>query len=147
MSLELAIQENTSAIRDLIARLTNSPDTIHMSAAAYVKAIDTVVKSPDLDAAVAKIEATAKVENPKPAATPAAVTAATVPAAVAAASPSEVVLDYTKDVKPLLVKVSLNKGRDTLVALLAKFGVVKGDALPADKLGNVIAEVELLLAA
>lgn len=136
MSLELAIQENTNALRDLIARLsTTSATAINMTGAEYVAKIDATV--------------TDKVEAKKPATTQTAPETKAATTAPAAESPSEPVaaIDYTKDVKPLLLKVSTSKGRDALVALLTKFGVAKGDQLPADKLGNVIAEVEILLAA
>ncbi len=145
MSLEIALQENTSAIRDLIARLTSTgPTAVAMTAAAYVETIDAartvVTKSPDLDAAADKIEAAAevedaklkaaiiasKVESPKPAATPDVIaTPAQVEAVAASPSEQPATIDYAKDVKPLLLKVSTSKGRDALVALLAQFGVGK----------------------
>ena len=129
MSLELALHENTAAIRDLIAHLTSaSPTAVTMTAAAYVATLDkpvaalAIVKSPELDAAVEVIEKAAAVVVP-------------------------VALDYTKDIKPLLVKLSTSKGRDALVGLLAKYGVAKGDALPAGLLGAVANEINVLLAA
>ena len=129
MSLELAIQENTSALRDLIAHisatLAASPTAKTMTAAAYVAGIDTPTTL--VDAASTKAETKAETKaGPK----------------------TEVVaIDYTKEVKPLLVKVSTSKGRDALIGLLAKFGVTKGDQLPANELANVITEVQTLLAA
>ena len=134
MSLETAILENTTALRELIRLLTPvaaSTTAITMTAAEYVAQIDA-----------------AEVETKKTAAIPVAAETEAATAAPATESPSDVIaIDYTKDVKPLLLKVSTSKGRDALVTLLAKFGVAKGDQLPADALGNVLAEVNELLAA
>lgn len=123
MSLELAIQENTAALRDLIARLTaGSPTAVTMSATEYVEKLDKPA-----------VEDTKAKEESKPADTK--------------AKTEPVALDYNKEVKPLLLKVSASKGRDALVELLNKFGVTKGDQLPAEKLADVVAEVNDLLAA
>jgi hypothetical protein len=133
MSLEIALQENTSALKALFALLSANTGK-QMNGAEYLATL--------AQPAAAEVKA----ESPKPAATqPAAEIKAAKPEA-AAASPSEPI-DYAKQVKPMLLKVSADKGRDALVTLLAKYGVTKGDKLPADKLGDVLAEVETLLAA
>lgn len=54
-------------------------------------------------------------------------------------------IDYEKQVRPLLVKVSTTKGRDALVALLAKFDVTKGDQLKPGQFGKVMAAATELL--
>lgn len=135
MSLELAIKENTTAVTALFALLSANTGK-KMSAAEYLASLGVPATAPTEEV---------KPESPKPVATQTAETKTAKPEA-AAASPSEPI-DYNKQVKPLLLKVSANKGRDALVALLAKFGATKGDQLPADKLGDVLAEVETLLAA
>jgi hypothetical protein len=123
MSLEVAIQENTAALRELIARLgTGSATAVTMTGKDYVESIDKKVGT-----------TAAPKETTKPAETKQDTEAAAI--------------DYVNDVKPLLVKVSTTKGREALISLLAKFGVDKGDKLPAEKLPEVVATVNELLAA
>lgn len=137
MSLELAIQENTSALRDLIARLTTtSATTIAMTGAEYLAKLDAPVAD--------KAEAKKPADTQTAAETKAATTA---PAAESPSEPSAPAIDYAKDVKPLLLKVSASRGRDALINLLGSFGVAKGDQLPANKLPEVVAAVNELLAA
>lgn len=136
MSLEAALQEHAQVMRELLARLTTGSLTaVTMTGAEFIAKQD----APAAD----------KVEAKKPATTQAAAETKAATTAPAAESPSEsaAAIDYIKDVKPLLVKVSTTKGRDALVALLTKFGVAKGDALPATVLGDVLAEIETVLAA
>ena len=135
MSLEATIAENTSVMRELIARLTQAWP-IPTVAPAVAEDLPITRKQPEESAP----KAAKKVETPKPAATqPAAPEAA-------AASPSEP-LDYARDVKPVLIKVSATKGREALIELLGKHGVAKGDQLSADKLAVVLDEARELLAA
>lgn len=128
MSIELALQENTAALKALFALFSK----------AGIPAPSAATPTPAPQAA-----APVPVAKEEPIATPAEVSAA--PAAKESA-PTDA-LDYNKDVKPLLVKVSTAKGREALVGLLQKFGVAKGDQLPQDKLAAVVAEANTLLAA
>lgn len=142
MSLESALQEHTAVLRELLAVLSNKNPLPTMSATEYVKTLDAAdsarpeskatANSADLKVVATKVEDAAKAETKKE---------------EPKSEPKAEALDYGKDVKPLLLKVSASKGRDALVGLLSKFGVQKGDQLPADKLGAVVAEVNELLAA
>jgi hypothetical protein len=119
MSLEAALQENTSVMRELIARLSSASSTaVTMPASEYV----------------AKLDAAEKVTAPAD-------------TKVEAAKPEAAVIDYEKEVRPVLVKVSTTKGRDPLIALLAQFNVTKGDQLKPVQFGDVIAAANELLAA
>lgn len=128
MSLELAIQENTDTMKQLIAvwnQLTAQAQTIKPENGITAGG---VVLQP------AQAE---KVEAPKPAPTPAAT--ATVAAAapeVAAASPSEP-LAYATVSKAITDMVKLN--RDKAVAVLAQFGAKKGPDLKAEQYADFMA--------
>lgn len=138
MSLESALQEHTAVLRELLAVFSNKGNLPTMSAAAYVETLDSaasarpeskaLANSASSNEAATEAKAEVKKEEPKSEAKAEA-------------------LDYGKDVKPLLLKVSASKGRDALVGLLTKFGVAKGDLLPADKLSQVVSEANELLAA
>lgn len=128
MSLEQVIQENTNAMRELIARLTAtglvSSTAVETTGSEYIAKIDaaeakTGTKAEDLPI-------TKRKDDDKP----------------EAAS-----IDYEKEVRPVLVKVSTTKGRDPLIALLAQFKVTKGDQLKPAQFGDVIAAANELLAA
>lgn len=114
MSLEAAIQENTSVMRELIGRLT---------------AAGMMTGAPG-----------------KPEAAPADKPAKTAKAEVAAAEPETVkAIDYEKDVRPVLVKVSTTAGRDALIALLKQFGVTKGDQLKVTQFQDALNAANALL--
>jgi hypothetical protein len=134
MSLEQAITDNTAALRDLLARLSGT-NAITMSATEFLQ--DHNQAAP----VSAKVEEVKKPVTSHPAETKA------VTKEVVTESPSDAALDYEKQVKPFLVKVSQEKGREVLIALLDKFGVKKGDQLPAAKLAAVLANANELLAA
>jgi len=130
MSLELAIAENTAALKELIAAITSRPGTLHTNAADFVAnhnkpvAEETKVKAdtaPETKAEVKKTEA--------------------------ATQEQAAAVDYNKDVKPKLISLAQSKGKEALVSLLGKYNVTKGDQLAADALPAVLAEVSELLAA
>ena len=58
------------------------------------------------------------------------------------------VLDYNKDVRPVLVKLANHEsnGRERAIAILSKYGVKNGADLPADKLNTVLTEAYSSLA-
>jgi hypothetical protein len=135
MSIEQALAENTAAIRELITHIYSLRNTETMSATEFLASHNT--PAPE----AAKVE-----EVKKPVASRPAKTEAVTKEAVTE-SPSDIALDYAKDVKPVLINVSKVKGRDALIALLAKFGAAKGDELPAAKLNDVLSNANELLAA
>lgn len=128
MSLEAVIQENTEVMRELIARLsTSSLTAVQMTGKQLVDKIDADTKATaKADTKAEDTPITKRKDDDKPA---------------------EDALNYEKEVRPVLVKVSTAKGRDALVALLAKFDVTKGDQLKASQLDKVLAAANELLAA
>jgi hypothetical protein len=133
MSLEAAINENTATINKLIAALATGAAIQAAEPAPAAEDLPIRKRTPqDAPAEQHAEEKAAAEEN--------LATAEKTDASAAA-------IDYAKEVKPLLVKVSTAKGRDALVTLLAKFGVSKGDQLPQDQLAAVLTEINALLAA
>lgn len=118
MSLEAALQEHTQVMRELLARL--SAGTIAPAAASGTDRAAT--KAEDLPV-------TKRKDEDKPAKD---------------AAPT---IDYEKQVRPLLVKVSTTSGRDKLVELLAQFNVTKGDQLKPAQYADVIAAANIALVA
>lgn len=129
MSLEAAIQENTAVMRELIARLTNSPTT---AAAPQVA------------------------NDPKPQAATTADTARTAAEAKADAPASKVessgqhspVVTYD-DVKRAILELSKKKGRDAAVKVLSEFGVASGPELQKtpEKFGAFVESAKVALEA
>ena len=135
MSLEVALAENTAAMRELISvwtKLSSTGKTITKNVEAGEQ---TSVTAGNLEIPLAQGRVAEKAEAKKPAATPAAaVTATPTPAAVApstpaAESPSEITYDQVS--KAITEKVKTN--RDHVVATLAKFGAKKGTELKAEQ--------------
>jgi hypothetical protein len=123
MSIELALADNTAALRELAALLAR----VSVPAAAEAPPAP---KSRSA-APTAPTSPTAEVE---PAAAPATTVAA-----------SEPTYD---DIKRAIIAVSAKKGRDAAVALLAEFGAAKGPDLQGtpEKFGPFVARAAELLA-
>lgn len=157
MSLELAIQENTAAVKALIdvwAKLVTQGNTVAANAAAKTAAgepygvtaggtpVTVVDPKPTAKAATAKVEAP-KVEAPAHA--PAAdvqAPAAVVAPETAAESPSEEVVDLALLTKETTGAATRN--RAGLVALLAEFGAARASAIPQGDWPAYIAKVRAL---
>lgn len=92
-------------------------------------AVDTKKQEPKADPKDAKPAAkdAAAQKSAKPETTAKAESADAAPAGDSAK------LDYTQDIRPLVVKVSQDKGRDTITALLQRFGVGKGPELKPEQ--------------
>lgn len=56
-------------------------------------------------------------------------------------------LDYKADVKPTLLKLNQEKGRDALSGLLKKYNAPNGDKIKPEDLGAILADAQTLLAA
>lgn len=169
MSLEQAITDHAAAIRELAAAIRGTASAARVTgmlpviSASYGKTeptdeevdteIDAAARSveaqakAELEKSVAKVEAAAKNEGKSTAgtATQAADTQTTAGAADTATAEAQTSYDYTKDVAPVLTKVA-QKSRDSLVALLAKFGAKKGNELKADDYAAVLGAANELLA-
>lgn len=123
MSLELALQENTSALHTLIALIEKGG--VLVASAAEVKANKVATSKPVAE---------------KPADTPVAEVTKTAEVEVAVASLSEDVKPVTyEDAKAAVTSVVKAKGRDAGLAVLAKFGAESLLAVPADQWADVIA--------
>ncbi|BCB27034.1 hypothetical protein SKTS_19200 [Sulfurimicrobium lacus] len=133
MSLETVIQENTNALRDLIAAIANGiPTTSAQVAAVATQAAEKVEAKAEKKSAQAE-----KPASSESGATPQTATETAAPA---------VVLDYEAIKKPFLSLVN-KKGRDAAAALLNQFGVDAGKGgklsdIPADKYADVLAAIE-----
>ena len=126
MSLEAAIQENTSAIRALIATMTKGlPTTVEASSA--------VVAPPK-----------AKKEKPPAAVDHAGTTTPATPSPAADAPAPGANYD---DVKNAIVKLSGLKGRDQVVAVLSQFEAAKGPDLKPEQFADFIAQANAAMAA
>lgn len=176
MSLETALQETTTAINALVHLLTARTGAT-MSASEYIASLDApTLVAPQVDITAAPVEQAKFIETldpttgkitkrtPEEYAALCAKNAAAVqahveptvavpvevkkekPAPVAAVEPAAP-LDYSKDVKPLLLDLSKSKGRDALAELLAKFDATNGTQIAATAYADVIARVQSLLAA
>lgn len=158
MSLEATIQENTNAIRELIAAIKAGVPTT----AAQVAAVVTEAKTTPCaghDAETAKEEGKHK---PEKEATAKKTTAAATEAAASTQSTAEAgagaaqekkadnseasdkaaeVPAYTTVVSAIN-KLAQGKGRDAAVAVLSKFGVTRGPELKPEQYADVIASCE-----
>lgn len=126
MSLEIAIQENTSAIRELIAAIANGIPTTNAQVAAVVAETPTKAKAPT------------KAKEPE----------TTLPGKAVWPFPTPGVQTLTVDFetvkKPFLALVN-KKGRDAGVAILTAFGVPTGGKLgdiPVEKFAEALAAIE-----
>ncbi len=158
MSLEATIQENTNAIRELIAAIKSGVPTT----AAQVAAVVTEAKTTPCaghDAETAKEEGKAKPEKETAAKK---TTAAATEAAASTQSTAEAGAGAAQEKKadnseasdkaaevpayPSVVsainKLAQGKGRDAAVAVLSKFGVTRGPELKPEQYAAVITACE-----
>lgn len=137
MSLEIAIQENTAAIRDLIAAISNGIPTTAAQVAA-------VVQEAQVEDKPAKAEKKAKAEKAEtPKAEPAATQEQKVDDARAADEEGPVEPEVTyQDAAAAITQLSKVKGRDAAIALLKKFGVNKLPELNAEYFAAVVADAK-----
>jgi hypothetical protein len=144
MSLEQAITDHASALRELAAAIRATISGAHNISAA----IKTVAEaSPEqLVAAVDSKAATDKVINDakKPVDTQTAAT--TAKAGTAAESPSDAPAPDYEAVKAKALQLSKDKGRDPLIALLQRHGVAKAPDLKAEQYAAFIADVDAIIA-
>ena len=136
MSLEQALAENTSAIKELTAMWA----TLNKQAKTIVTDTEAGKTTGVTIAATKHIEVA---PSPKPAPTPVAVVTATpapvetAPAEPVAESPSEIT--YEQVSKAITDKAKTD--RNAVVALLGKFGVKKGTELKAEQYADFIKEI------
>ncbi len=119
MSLEVAIQENTAAIRELLAVIARGVPT-GVAAVASQATVDTNGAS-----------STQGLRSPPPAEA----------AAPAAAKPTAAESATYDDVKKAILKLSSAKGRDQVVSVLGQFGAAKGPDLKPEQYAAFVAKV------
>ncbi|MDZ7918490.1 hypothetical protein [Rhodoferax sp.] len=144
MSLELAIQENTNTMKQLIAAW-NTLTANATAAAATVKPGDIITAG-----GVPVVDTSAKTEVKTEAKKPAAVsqpseTAAAPIASKPEASTSVAAVTYD-DVKALVLQVSKDKGRDAAAAVLSGFGVAKAPELKPEQYADAVVQLKAALA-
>lgn len=151
MSIEQALAENTSAIRELIAAIRAGVPTT----AAQVAAV--VAEAPEAETAKAKIPAkdpAVEKTEPKKEAARAEVpdaaehgkTAAQAVEALAGHANKPTPTATYEDAKAAVLKISKEKGRDAAVAVLSVFGVQKLPDLQPENYGALVAKVDEALA-
>lgn len=138
MSLEQALQENTQAIRELIAKLSDSAGAI---ASMNVRSVMPLVPAPIQDAVSPPVaDLNGSLPTPRVATGDVTANSATAPGA-----PLTEPITYAL-VKAQLIAISKAKARHVLVDLLAEFGVTNGSALQADQYAAVLARADHILA-
>lgn len=141
MSIEVAIQENTAAMRELIA--------VWSKLNAQAKAID---KSESVDTVTAagkpveaKTEKAAKeTTKPKAETKPAEAETKAAPAETKPAETETAGATY-QDAAAAITKLSRTKGRDAAVAILTEFGAAKLPDVKPEQFADVIAAAEAAL--
>lgn len=129
MSLEIALQENTATLKELIGALQSmgKPESIPVTAARK--------PAPKAEALAAEKPAPS-VEEKAP-----ALDTKVVAEPASEASP----LDYDKDVKPRILLLA-GKDRQAVVEVLGRFGVTTAKDLQPDQYAQAIEDVNRLLA-
>lgn len=140
MSMENAILEHAAALREVAAAIKSMGNfvpaeiaAIEQKAEAYeAKVADKKpeVKDAEIEKAVQKVEEAAKDEQKTESADDGAL----------------VELDYTKDVRPVLLAVNKKAGQPALKALLNDFGAATGDKLKPEQYTDVLAAANKILA-
>jgi hypothetical protein len=121
MSLEEAVQANTLAVIALTAAIKGTNP-----------AVSAALSEPLKVTGETKTEETKEARKKRLQEEKAAFDLAQAEKAEQLKKASEPTLDYEKDVKPLIVKVSTEKGREVAIAMLQRLGVSKSaDLLPA----------------
>ena len=144
MSIEQALAENTSAIRELIAAIRAGVPTT----AAQVAAV--VAEAPEAETAKAKIPAKDPAKDPAAAEVPDAAehgkTAAQAVEALAGRANKPTPTATYEDARAAVLKISKEKGRDAAVAVLSTFGAQKLPDLQPENYGALVAKVDEALA-
>lgn len=140
MSLEIALQENTAAIKELIAKLTAEGMT---QRAAVGTVMHQVAQEATSKPEEVKKEAPAKKPAAETASSPSGATPPTTEKKADAPAGNQPTYDQVKD---KLLALSKEKGREPTVALLSRFGVARGPDLKPDQYAKFIADVDAIFA-
>lgn len=134
MTLEAAIQENTGAIRALIAALAKGASTTSEPVAAVVPTPKAKNEKPP--ASLSPVDASTSVS-------PAPATAEETDGPTVASPAPGTTYD---DVKRVIVKMSGLKGRDQVLAVLGQFGAARGPDLKPEQFADFIAQADAAMA-
>lgn len=139
MSLEATIQENTNAIRELIAAIQAGVPTTAAQVAAVVT--EAAADKPAKEEAPAKKPTNAKKVEPAPTQPTAEAVAAAAPEQKGEPSAQADAPTY-QDTADAVTKLARTKGRDAAVAVLSKFGADKLPDVKPEQFAAVIAACE-----
>lgn len=142
MSLEATIQENTNAIRELIAAIqAGVPTTAAQVAAVVTEAATDKLAETVKEEAPAKKPTTAKKAEPAPTQPTAEAVAADAPEQKAEPSAQGAAPTY-QATADAVTSLARTKGREAAVAVLTKFGASKLPDVKPEQFAAVIAECE-----
>ena len=139
MSLEQALQANTAAIEALTAVLLKAP-------APTTGATTAVVSEPLKATGDKPKEETAAARKARLTEEKAAFDLAAAEKAEKSKKTEEPAIDFKAAVTPLIIKISADKGRDSAIAFLSRFGVKKSSELKPDQFAEVIEKATAFLA-
>lgn len=131
MSLEEQLAKNTSALEALTAALSNKAQAPGVAAAVVSEPLKVSAETKKEESAADRkkrlqeekaLHDLAQAEKAKP----------------AAEEKKQPVLDYDKDVKPLIVRISVEKGREKATSLVQRFGCGKSIDLLPDQYADVV---------
>lgn len=134
MSLELALQQNTDALHQLIALLSD-PSALKAASAP----VATTEQKKEKPAA----EKSEKKQSAGDVQTAETTKAETTEAAKSSDDKPQPTYD---DVKAAVIKLSQAKGRDTVVDVLSRFGVTKAPDLKPDQYAGALEKIESVIA-
>lgn len=147
MSMENAILEHAAALREVAAAIKSMGASVSAGEAAAVvqKFEDSLKGDPkEKEAHEQKLQARAVADGAEQ---PIAEEIKAVSVEIEAkdsVAPAD--LDYTKDVRPVLLAVNKKAGQPALKALLNDFGAATGDKLKPEQYGEVLAAANKILA-
>ena len=132
MSLEQAILEHASALREVAAAIRERNAPINAVVAQISEAVEEVknfATEPADQAKAEEVKPDAELET-----------------AVQQVEQEEAAaLDYKTDVRPVLLALNKAKGADALKGLLGKYGAATGDKLDAEHYAAIVADAKALI--
>lgn len=141
MSLELALQENTAAVLQLVAALKATPVT---APAVEVKTEKKAKPAPAQTAVTEPAGTQATAEQAAAPAEKASTSGGESPSPVENSAPPKAMT--VEERTPVLTAAVAKAGRDAVIALLAEFGAKRAGEVPADKLAEFDTKLNALAA-
>lgn len=135
MSLEQAILEHASALREVAAAIRERNAPINAVVAQISEAVEEVknfATEPAEQVKTEEVKPDAELET-------------AVQQVEQAAQEESAPLDYKADVRPVLLALNKAKGADALKGLLGKYGAATGDKLDAEHYAAIVADAKALI--